>query len=210
LALTYNRARSGSPIACQRGCRLPQDARRIAIDFTCNALGQSLEPTGIKFTPDRQLRHLYWDRSIDDIYNRLVHLVITVGLKEQLVVQGAAAFIQTHFALWGDPENSDQSTQGFVRNIEMMQAQLALPINARDGRRSDDQIHAFIGKLEQLVESAETRRGDAEATMRYLQEEFSRVFTLELWNALNHLEVERLSPQIDDLLNREDNPDDDE
>ena len=179
---------------------LPQKARSTAIGFTCSALGQHAQPTGLEFSPDRPIGHLYWDREMADLYNRLVYLVETVGLREQLVVQGVASFIQTHFALWADEDSSNASTAGFRNTIEKVEQQMALPIERRDGRQSDDALHEFRKNLDELIETADARRQDAEDTRQCLESQCISTFTLEFWEALNRLWIERSRPDVDELL----------
>jgi len=182
--------------------KLPDESRRTALGFLCTALGQPPEPTGIEFSPDRPIRHTYWDHETGDLYKRLVSLVETVGLKEQLVVQGAASYIATHFAQWADPAFSQSCIGGFHHTIDNMKKELQLPIERRDGKQSDEQINAFIDRLHELVASADSRRQDAEDTHNHITSQFESTFTLQFWDALNHLTVDRLRLQIDDLLNR--------
>ncbi len=182
---------------------LPAERRDIALGFTCAAIGKSPEKTGIEFSVDRPLRHLYWDLEIEDLYNRLEYLVETVGLKEQLVVQGAATYIQTHFALWADSTFSESCTAGFRRTIENMQSQLALPVEMRNGRQTDSQIDDFISKLNELIDSAESRRLDAEDTAEHLKAECDAIFTLEFWDLLNNLQVEKMLPHVRGLFEEE-------
>lgn len=192
---------------CHVIAELPEETRRIALGFLCTALGQSRDPTGIPFSPDRPIRHLYWDHETEDLYKRLVYLVEDVGVKEQLAVQAAVSYISTHFAQWADPTFSQSSAGGFRRTIDKMENELQLPVERRGGQRSDEQITALIKHLHELIESAEARRQDAEDTHNHLSSSFEAAFTLQFWDVLNQLEVDRSRPQIDDLLNPKEDDD---
>jgi len=195
---------------CRVIAQLPEETRRTALGFLCTALGQSPDPTGIAFSPGRPIRHLCWDHETEDLYKRLVYLVEDVGVKEQLAVQGAVSYISTHFAQWADPTFSQSSAEGFRRTIDKMENELQLPVERRDGQRSDEEITDFIQRLHELIESAEARRQDAEDTHNHLSWKFEAAFTLQFWDALNQLEVDRSGPQIDDLLNPKEDDDEED
>jgi hypothetical protein len=182
---------------------LPKEARSTAVDFTCVALGQPPQPTGTPFSPDRPLRHLAWDNEITDLFNRLVYLVSTVGIKEQLIVQGAMSYVVTLFNQRADQDSADASTAAFQATVEKVNSQLALPVEKREGRQSDEELTRFLGQLNDLIATADERRQAAEDARNQLQERFESTFSLQFWEALNALQLERLRPLIDDLL-RED------
>jgi hypothetical protein len=190
---------------------LPPDRRRTALGFTCAAIGKSPERTGLEFSVDRPMRHLYWDLEIEDLYDRLEYLVETVGLKEQLVVQGAVSYIETHFALWADVAFSQSCVAGFQRAREKAERQLTLPFELREDKQTDSQITGFITTLNEAIESAESRRIDAEETADYLKSEFDATYTLEFWDLLNHLKVEEMWPRLEKLFGESgENTDEDE
>lgn len=182
---------------------LPEKARSTALGFTCNALGQRAQPTGLKVSPDRPIGHLYWSHEMADLYNRLIYLVETVGMSEQIVVQGAAAFVESHFARWADEEFSRASVAGFHKTIEKVQSQLALPIDRREGMQSVNELNEFRQKLDVLIDTAETRRHDAEETQRWLGSQFESVFTLQFWEGLSRLEIERSRPDVEKMLHED-------
>jgi hypothetical protein len=194
---------------CRIISELPADRRRTAIDFTCAALGQYPDPTSIEFSPDREIRHLYWDNELKDLYNRLVYLVEKVRLHEELIVQGAISYVQYHFARWADKDFSETNVANNRHVISQMERQLAIPVSQRQGQQTDEQINDFIGKLQELIATAEERRQDAEDTFLHLRSQFEDIFTLRFWEAVSASKIDKMAPYMEELFGRLDDEDDD-
>jgi len=57
---------------------MPPLIQREAFAVTGTTLGLEAQPTGLKPTAKRTPQHLYWDISLDEIFERYDHLVESV------------------------------------------------------------------------------------------------------------------------------------
>ena len=181
---------------------LPESSRRTTLTFTCSALGKFPDPTGIEVSPDRKIRHLYWDHETKDLYDRLVYLVEKVGLDEIFAVKGAISFVEYHFARWSDQGSSDSNVAAFRQLIDKLEHQLTLPVSQRDEKQTDEEIQDFIEKLLNNISTADMRVKDAEDTLQYLHSRFEETFTLQFWDALTMLRIQQSAPYLDELFGR--------
>ena len=182
---------------CRIISELPKESRDTAISFTCVALGKTPDRTGIPISPDREIRHLYWDNELKDLYERLVFLVTEIRLDEVLIVQGAAAYVEYHFRRWADKDSSSINAASNQNLITQLEHELTLPTTERRGHQSDEQIIDFIGTLRELIETAEQRRIDAENVANYLHARFADAFTLQFWQAFESLRIDRMAPGME-------------
>lgn len=126
-------------------------------------------------------------------------------------MSAGCGFIETHFALWADEAFSQSCVAGFQRAREKSERQLTLPVELREDKQTDSQITGFITTLNEAIESAESRRIDAEETSNYLKSEFEGTYTLEFWDLLNHLKVEEMWPRLEKFFGESgENTDEDE
>jgi hypothetical protein len=170
---------------------LPDHWSENALHFACTAVGLSRERTPLEAAPQRTINQLYWSYELKDLTGQIEELARDAKLDVEFMVTGICQYVANQLAQFASHESSARAVENQKRALASIERDLATSFEDRDPPRSDKDLEKFAEVVRGFIDSAETRRADAELAWNRWEHETEQQFTSDYWLAFNEQRFRR-------------------
>jgi hypothetical protein len=153
--------------------------------------------SAVPYSPDLPMAHLYVPLKIEDLNQRLRFLTDEIGISEEFIIKGLFA----HFIEWYEDQSDRDSTADAIDlhlgMIERLRDDLKKPIDQRFYKRPDEEVQAFLEKVQQQASSVPQNRERSEKMRAYFQGLKNNVFNDTFWRQYDREQMTLYKPALD-------------
>lgn len=133
----------------EKSRHMSEAALSAVVTYGCMALGFQNRRTDVPWDDNLPMGEFLHPPTIDDVCDRLTHLVSSQGLSDEFLIQSVLQFtISCHEAV-ADPGYANDLLDGQLRMLEALKVDLALPLSERRPPLSDESLKQMIDQMKE-------------------------------------------------------------
>lgn len=172
--------------------RFPERERTEFLLHAYLPLGIEQTRNDVPFDPNVPFAKLYEIPTVEVLADRLTMLTADLGMCPRYLIEGLFSQVIRWTQRLADPATTSKAIDLHLGVMESVKEDLAKPVSARRLERTDDELKAFLEKVESSASRVPMNRKSAEEFLDRLSALQARQFNEEFWS---NYTAERLSQE---------------